>query len=85
VTPAEVLAQELRGARRRGERFEKVFPAALEAAVEAESVTSERRYWRAVFTDHEGVWHGAYDGQQPSRPERALSELRPGAETLAKA
>ena len=76
VTPPATLATELASARRRGELFEQVWPAALEAAVQSEPVSSEQRYWRATFTELIDVWHDAFERRAASRSETALYGLR---------
>jgi hypothetical protein len=71
VSVCTVLLDQLADARRRGERFEVVWPDALHAALRAAGAR-ERSEWADVLGGMVDSWRAAFDRRPPSRPELAL-------------
>ena len=75
VTPPRVLVERLASSRRAGLTFESAWPSALDSALAAASIGSERREWAHVLGEMVVTWRAAWDRRPASGPEHALGGL----------
>jgi hypothetical protein len=79
--PPVELREQLAAARRAGASFDRAWPGALKAAVNASQW--ERTEWLEVLSGMVEAWRAGWERQPATRPERALAMLvLPGGEPL---
>ncbi len=81
MTPPEVLRERLAAARQDGVSFDRAWPAALAAAVNA--MQWEREEWSDALSGTIEAWRAAWERRDASRTDRALLVIvRPGGTPL---
>jgi hypothetical protein len=81
MTPPEVLRERLAAARQDGVSFDRGWPVALAAAVNAGQW--EREEWIDALSGTVEAWRAAWERRDTTRPEQALAVIvRPGGEQL---